>query len=107
MVDDNVFGGMHNLSVHNYCFSGSPFSSLGVKGVFAFSRAPFILIEFFKIVCIDDCVFTLAEWDFPEGAAVAQPSIQKQGPNAENLYDCRYFDFDCKLDSFDPGCLIR
>ena len=59
---------------------------------------PFVTIYPAKIVGVNYCVFALCQADSSKGVAEPQPPTQKQGPNAESLYDFWYGNFDCKLD---------
>ena len=46
---------------------------------------PFVFIYSLVIFGVDDCVFSLCEWDAAESVAVADAAVQKCKPN-ERLY---------------------
>lgn len=79
VVNEHIFGGVYDYSVHSYCQSSflcfGPLASEGVTFITVYGGVPFVFAQPIVVVRVNDCVFSLGEWDSPEGIAVAQTSV--------------------------------
>ena len=104
MVDNHPFRDIQNYSVHHYCqpffpFAG-PLPSHGIKCIAVLRRVPFVFIEPFVVIRVDDCIFALRKADSPEWIAIAQATIPENRQNNRPFE--QGWDFNDKLDDAFP-----
>jgi hypothetical protein len=87
VVNDETRRRLHNLTMHRYEFSFAVLAaehSNGVKIIInASCRIPFMGIQLFEILRVNDSEFALRELDFPEYAAVVANPVAQEKPYAE------------------------
>jgi hypothetical protein len=95
MVGHLPVGNFHNLLVHVYQLSFSPFVYCHppecVKAVSPFLCKPFVSSQPFVVFGVDLCVFRLRKADQPERIPIAGPAVEKQEPDGQmHQLSCDY-----------------
>jgi hypothetical protein len=78
VVNDSALRGIHNPPVHKDISAAFGADCIKVIFVLILEKIPFIFVQFFEILNIDNGVFALREPDTPEFIAIADFSIAQQ-----------------------------